>query len=95
VTFFHAFDVNIEGIIVSVGLLHPDKPTNKLELSTCFNCRSIQWAGNQVPISKREFRINLIRVDNSPYIIIACAAVLGILMAAFFLAFNLYYRKLK
>lgn len=82
--------------MVQVGLLHPDRSSSsKLELSTCVDCRSVQWPANQVPIARREFRIKLIRVEDSLYIIVASAASLGIVMASTFLAFNLYYRKLK
>lgn len=80
--------------LVQVGLLFPDRPTNKLQLS-CKDCQTIKWHGNQVPISRREFRFKRIRVKYSLYIIVAIAASLGIILAAGFLAFNLYNRKLK
>ncbi|OXA58880.1 Gamma-aminobutyric acid type B receptor subunit 2 [Folsomia candida] len=88
------------GNLRQVGLFHPDREENKLEL--CSNdfhplsqCWTIKWPGNQVPISRREFRTKLIRVEHSLYLIVAAVAFLGILLASAFLAFNLYYRKLK
>lgn len=94
-TFSSVFKIfSLDGELVEVGLLFPDRPTNKLELM-CKGCQKIRWHGNQVPISRREFLFKRVHVEYSLYIIVAIAASLGIIMAAGFLTFNLYNRKLK
>ncbi|CAG7672082.1 unnamed protein product [Allacma fusca] len=75
-----------------VGLF---SPLDSILNLTCSGCWKIVWHKNQVPIARRVFRVKIIRVESSPYIIVAALAFLGIVMAVTFLAFNLYHRKLK
>ncbi|ELU13608.1 hypothetical protein CAPTEDRAFT_204049 [Capitella teleta] len=83
---------NQGGKMVHLALYYPDNKTLDWK---CSGCRDIIWREGRVPADEftREFR----RENVSPevFLVICAISVVGIFISIFFLAFNLYHRKLK
>lgn len=82
----------IGGRVVLVALFDPT--TGTLDFS-CAGCVYIVWQGAHVPIAKRVFKLRIVTIAPAAFFVIASLASVGISLACSFLAFNLYFRRLK
>lgn len=61
----------------------------------CPQCMDIKWQSGHVPIAKRIFKLRVATIAPIAFFTITFLAVIGIVLALSFLAFNLHFRKLK
>lgn len=81
-----------DGIVRKVALYYPS--SERLDFD-CPSCEPLRWQGGQVPIAKRVFKLRVVTIEPAAFLSIAFLAGVGICLAAAFLGFNLYFRKLK
>ncbi|KAG8242242.1 Receptor ligand binding region [Homalodisca vitripennis] len=80
------------GKVVRIALFDPT--TNTLDFA-CEGCVRIVWQGSQVPIAERVFKLRVVTIQPAAFLVVASLASVGITLACAFLAFNLYFRRLK
>ncbi|XP_024086460.1 gamma-aminobutyric acid type B receptor subunit 1 isoform X1 [Cimex lectularius] len=61
----------------------------------CSGCKPVVWPGDQVPISKRVFKLRTVTVQPVAFFSIATFSMIGIGVAMIFLIANLHFRKHK
>ncbi|CAO1311189.1 unnamed protein product [Diamesa serratosioi] len=80
------------GNLEPVAIFSPE--TEYLDF-TCPQCTTIKWQSGQIPIAKRVFKMRIDTISTRAFFTITSLAILGIILALSFLAFNLHFRKLK
>lgn len=80
------------GKVVRVALFDPTSDTLDF---TCGGCSPILWEGAGVPIAERVFKLRVVTIQPLAFLVVASLASVGITLACSFLAFNLYFRRLK
>ncbi|XP_054265388.1 gamma-aminobutyric acid type B receptor subunit 2-like [Macrosteles quadrilineatus] len=81
-----------DGKVVRVALYDPSTPILDFH---CAGCVRIAWQGDHVPIAKRVFKLRVVTIQPAAFLIVTSLASVGITLACGFLAFNLYFRRLK
>lgn len=85
-------DIFLGGEINTVALFYP--ASKELDFD-CVRCVELQWAGGQVPIAKRVFKLRVVTIAPAAFLAISSLAIIGITLAIGFLIFNLHFRRLK